>query len=69
MAEAEELKYPAEWCHLYGVTLLDPDGWRKDGKKLSEPLTHKDWAARMAESTVQLQFGSKWPESMEILWP
>ena len=34
------------------IQILDPDGWRKDGKSFNAPLTEKEWNERMIFSTV-----------------
>lgn len=44
--------HPDFWSAMYGVRILDPDGWRRDGKDFDEPLTFDEWRDRMLESTV-----------------
>jgi hypothetical protein len=48
---AKELKTPEEWSRITDVTILDPDGWRYDGKSWDEPITRKEWSWRWAIST------------------
>lgn len=46
------MKTPEEWENEMGVVVLDPDGWRRDGKSWHEPLTRDDFWHRMVQSTV-----------------
>jgi hypothetical protein len=49
----DELEFtPEVWNSMYGVRIMDPDGWRRDGKDYDEPLTFDDWHDRMLDSTV-----------------
>ena len=43
-----------EWCLLFGVTVIDPDGWdRKDFQRSwNEPITEAEFKRRVAVSTV-----------------
>lgn len=50
-----EAKTPAEWSDIEGVTILDPDGWRKDRQPWETPITREDFLNRMAYSTI------RWP--------
>ena len=43
---------PETWQKLTGITVLDPDGWRRDNKSWNTPLTEKQWNERMCISTV-----------------
>lgn len=44
-----------EWARFYGITVLDPDGWRhKDNVDMYTPITLSDFKNRAAESTVNL---------------
>jgi hypothetical protein len=43
---------PKEWQEKTGITILDPDGWRKDGKSFDEPIDLNEWNERMFISTV-----------------
>jgi hypothetical protein len=53
-------KTPDEWSALLGVTVLDPDGWRRDRRPWSEPLTRAEFQTRAFESTVRVE-GDRWP--------
>lgn len=44
---------PDDWSIDYGVTILDPDGWRRDGQPWDEPITESDFFARMVQSTIR----------------
>lgn len=46
------MKTPDEWAAEHDVLILDPDGWRRDGKPWDEPLTEEDFLDRMAQSTI-----------------
>lgn len=41
-----------EWSDLLGITIIDPDGWRKDKKSMYELITREDYMARMSVSTI-----------------
>jgi hypothetical protein len=47
-----DLRTPDEWSRIQGVLVLDPDGWREDGKPWTEPITEDEFAKRLAISTV-----------------
>lgn len=55
---APELRTPAEWSALDGVTVMDPDGWRgtRDlpAKSWDEPISHDEWQERLSVSTRSL---------------
>jgi hypothetical protein len=49
----DELEMPPRfWAAMVGVVVLDPDGWRRDGKDFDEPLTLDDFWDRMLYSTI-----------------
>lgn len=48
-----EKRTPDEWCRILGVTILDPDGWRQDGKSWDEPITRPEFMRRMQVSTIE----------------
>lgn len=44
---------PGQWCRAYGVTILDPDGWRHaDAHPWDEPVTLAEFWRRAARSTI-----------------
>jgi hypothetical protein len=47
------LKTPAEWADEFGYEILDPDGWRIDGKSFEEPVDVREFGWRWAISTVR----------------
>lgn len=51
-----EKKYltPKEWQELEGIIVIDPDGWRKDGKSFDEPISKDEFNQRMVLSTRTL---------------
>lgn len=51
--DTAELKRPEEWEPIVGVQIVDPDGWRKDGKPFDEPITRREFEERAAPSTVR----------------
>ena len=56
MPQAEEvLKKPEEWlAEVYpGAAILDPDGWRNDGKSFDEPITCGDFERRFQACTIR----------------
>lgn len=49
---AEDLRTPDEWADEYHVRIMDPDGWRLDGKNFKTPITENEFLWRVSESTV-----------------
>ncbi len=41
---------PAEWEKLTGIKIIDPDGWRQDGKDCNELIDKQEWEKRMMQS-------------------
>lgn len=58
-ASAPELRTPAEWSALDGVTVMDPDGWRGSktlpAKSWDEPISRDEWTQRLSVSTQSLR--------------
>lgn len=57
---AEELKKddilprpPSVWELIDGIQILDPDGWRRDGKSFDEAIDRAEWENRMTASTIR----------------
>lgn len=46
-------KKPVEWATEEGVVIMDPDGWRRDGKSFDEPITEADYVSRKWISTIR----------------
>lgn len=56
------LKTPAEWLEFFNdqpgdnswknVVILDPDGWRSDGKSFDEPIDLEEFEDRAMSSTI-----------------
>lgn len=50
-----ELRTPAEWSALDGVTVMDPDGWRGTrtlpAKSFDEPIDRAEWEQRLSVSS------------------
>lgn len=52
---------PAEWCVLFGVEVVDPDGWRgTDGPAWEHPITLEGFAKRFVCSTVRILNSQKY---------
>lgn len=47
-------RQPWVWERLRGVRILDPDGWRWDGKGWEEPIDEDEFIRRAAISTMRL---------------
>lgn len=43
---------PIEWAQLKRLVILDPDGWRLDGKALNEPIDEEEFDLRAGRSTI-----------------
>ena len=56
---ATELRTPAEWSALDGVTVMDPDGWRGSrtlpAKSFDEPISRGEWQERLSVSIHSLR--------------
>jgi hypothetical protein len=56
---AELTRRPHDWEHVYGIKVMDPDGWRPGArggaKGWEEPITREEWEERMGMSTVDLR--------------
>lgn len=50
---AIELRTPEEWSALYGVTIMDPDGWRNEGVAWGTPVSELAYRRLEQASTVQ----------------
>lgn len=44
-------KTPQQWCEELDVRILDPDGWREDGKSLDDEVTEEEFKIRFGKST------------------
>jgi len=59
VADVPELRTPAEWSALDGVTVMDPDGWRGSkhlpAKSFDEPIDRAEWVERLSVSTHSLR--------------
>lgn len=51
---SDVLKTPEEWDReLYpGSMVWDPDGWRKDGRPWTDPITREEFEERRGRSTI-----------------
>jgi len=53
LAAADMAMPPAQWCRAYGVTILDPDGWRHGNfHPWDAPVTLAEFSRRAAMSTT-----------------
>lgn len=44
---------PEDWCRIYKVLILDPDGWRKVGSpSWDTPIDEEEFIDRMSVSTI-----------------
>ena len=50
-----ELRLPEAWVEFEGIEILDPDGWREDGKSYDEPISHAEFLERAYRSTIRIQ--------------
>ena len=51
-AVGERLLSAHDWCGLFGIQIIDPDGWRSGGPTLDTRITLKDFNARIGISTI-----------------
>jgi len=47
----QPLLTPVEWEHQLSIKVLDPDGWREDGKSYDDPVDEAEFRRRAALST------------------
>ena len=47
------LRKPCEWCKIFGVEVIDPDGWDRDNFEVSwnTPITKAEFRNRASNST------------------
>ena len=45
------LKTPEQWSLELKVRVLDPDGWKRDGKSFQEPISLTEFERRLIYST------------------
>lgn len=58
------LRTPAEWCDEFGVSVIDPDGWRGDlSLPWETPITETDFWRRAMVSTLSGDSHSWWGQS------
>ena len=50
--EGEEVRRSCDWEHEFDFIVVDPDGWRVDGKSMDEPITRAEYEARSMMSTI-----------------
>lgn len=49
---------PADWCAILGVRMVDPDGWRRDGKPYGEPVGLAEFVRRCWPSALGFEENS-----------
>jgi DNA repair protein RadC/predicted ABC-type ATPase len=59
-----ETKTPQQWAEAIGYRIIDPDGWRADGKSLDEPLTWDEFRQRARVSTMAAEDSNASPEAL-----
>lgn len=52
MTDKTEIKTPNEWQKETGIIIIDPDGWREDGKSFLDEISEAEWKKRMLVSTI-----------------
>lgn len=68
VTQPAELHTPAEWCALAAVEVLDPEGWRVDGKSWDDPINADEFKTRFHGSTWRLLPLTDAQISEEIAW-
>lgn len=54
------LRSPSEWGEIFGIQVLDPDGWRHDGKPWDDPIDVAEYRRRVWPSTVRVTEPAGW---------
>lgn len=49
---SDDLRTPSEWEQRFRIRVLDPDGWRSDGKPWDAPISRSEWEHRILRSTI-----------------
>jgi hypothetical protein len=44
--------HPQQWCHKFGVEVIDPDGWRSAGMDYHTPITQDQFLGLFRGSTT-----------------
>lgn len=53
LAESRPLRTPSEWEVIYGVKVVDPDGWSHGTyQSWGTPISREEWERRLSTSTV-----------------
>lgn len=52
--EEESLKTPEEWCKIYKIQVIDPDGWRQENIKWEDKIDEKTFNRLKSVSTCTL---------------
>ena len=48
------LHTPSEWSQIYGIEIIDIDGWRGiGGRSFYDEIDQKEWEERMRVSTIR----------------
>ncbi len=56
-----EKKTPTEWSEIYGVVIIDPDGWRLPYSPWWDtPIDQQDWERRLFISTIMVEDNEKY---------
>jgi hypothetical protein len=45
---------PEQWCDIFGVQVIDPDGWRGTFPSWDTPITRDMFVSRYRTSTVRI---------------
>ena len=48
------IRTPKEWEVIDGITIIDHDGWRHEGKSIEEPIARREWNTRLIQSTCNV---------------
>lgn len=63
---AADLRTPDEWSRIKQITVHGPDGWRRDGKPWSEPISEAEFMSRASVSSCEMSLGSSHPWADKI---
>jgi len=55
------------WASKFGITIMDPDGWRTDGKTMETFIDIKEFVDRMNISTIRMNDITKFNKMMEAV--